>query len=89
MGHGFAAHIPAGDMLNIIEQNIDLVLDYVVKDQVTSAFEAYHEGYKVTDVESWFDTSLSGTANSPQDYRFIDVSYIDDKGNEGKETISD
>lgn len=84
-----SAFDPQYEDVKNIEQNIDLVLDYVVKDQVTSAFEAYHEGYKVTDVESWFDTSLSGTANSPQDYRFIDVSYIDDKGNEGKETISD
>ncbi len=72
-----------------IEGNIDLVLDYIVKDQVTSAFEKYHKDYKVKDVETWFDKSLSGTANSPEDYRFIDVSYIDDKGNPGKESISD
>lgn len=72
-----------------VEKNIDLVLDYIVKDQVTTAFEAYHEGYTVTDVESWFDQSLSGTANHPQNYQFIDVSYIDDKGNPGKESISE
>lgn len=80
---------PQYEDVSAIENNIDLVLDYIVKDQVTTAFQEYHEGYTVTGVETWFDKSLSGTANSPQDYRFVDVSYVDDKGKDGKERISD
>lgn len=68
-----------------IENNIDLILDYIVKDQVTTAFENYHNGYKVTDVESKFDQKYK---ESPiNDYCFIEITYIDDKGIEGKETI--
>lgn len=84
-----SAFDPQYEDVKEIEKNIDLVLDYVVKDQVTTAFEQYHEGYQVTDVESWLDRSRAGSVNNPEPYRFIDVSYIDDKGNPGKETISD
>lgn len=84
-----SAFDPQYEDVKEIERNIDLVLDYIVKDQVTTAFEQYHEGYQVTDVESWFDQTRAGTANNPTPYQFIDVSYIDDKGNPGKETISD
>lgn len=72
-----------------IENNIDLLLDYVVKDQVTTAFEDYHKGYTVTDVNTWFDKSYEGTANEPTPYQFIDVSYLDETGKEGVERITD
>lgn len=72
-----------------IEENIDLVLDYVVRDQVSAAFEDYHDGYKVTNVESRFDKTVQNNSSEPVPYRFIEVSYVDDKGKEGKEIISD
>ncbi len=74
-----------------IEENIDLVLDYVVRDQVTTAFQAYHKGWTVTNVESWFDKSLQPASpnSEPREFEFITVSYIDENGNSGKEDIGD
>lgn len=71
-----------------IENNIDLVLDYVVRDQVTTAFEDYHQGWKVTDVTTWFDKRYQGTGDDPGDYQFVDVSYLDENGKEGLERIT-
>lgn len=73
-----------------IEENIDLVLDYIAKDQVKTAFEEYHTGYTVTDVETSFDKSRQGSANSePQPYQTVRVSFIDDTGKENFEDIED
>lgn len=72
-----------------IEENIDLVLDYVVRDQVTTAFEDYHQGWKVTDVQTWFNKNYQGSSSEPRNYQFVDVSYIDEEGKEGLESISD
>lgn len=80
---------PQYEDVNAIEENIDLVLDCIVKDQVTTAFEEYHDGWTVTDVESWFDKSLQGSSpnSEPRNFEFITVSYVDKDGNEGKEDI--
>lgn len=81
---------PQYEDVSKIEQNIDLVLDYIVRDQVKTAFEEYHEGYTVTEVNHWFDKKYEGsTSSGPEDYQFIDVYYVDDKGKEGMESIHD
>lgn len=79
---------PQKEDLESIEGRIDLVLDYIISDQVKTAFEEYHEGYTVKDVETWFNKKYQGISE-PQDYQFIDVTYIDKDGKEGTERISE
>lgn len=79
---------PQYEDVKAIEENIDLVLDYVVRDQVTTAFEDYHQGWKVTDVQTWFNKKYQGSSSEPRSYQFVDVSYIDEEGKEGLESIS-
>lgn len=83
-----ASFDPQYEDVSKIEENIDLVLDRIVSDQATKAFEEYHEGYKVTEVSTWFNKRFQGSPSSePQDYQFVDISYIDAEGKEGVESI--
>lgn len=70
-----------------IESRIDLVLDYIIKDQVTTAFEDYHKDYQVTDVSTWFDLRYQDNSGE-KPYEFVTVTYLDENGKEGKENIS-
>lgn len=80
---------PQYEDVQAIEENIDLVLDQVVKDQVTTAFKEYHDDWSVTDVKTWFDKKYQGTLSEPRNYQFVEVFYLDENGKEASELISD
>ncbi len=73
---------PSQDILEAINVSLDTVIDEVMSDLVTQAFNEKYPNYKVTCVETRYDKT---TKFSP--HEFCEISYINDQGSNSK-TVS-
>lgn len=82
---------PTTDDLNSIRTSLDNVIDDVMSDLVTEAFESKNPDCKVTSVETSYDKTVNmyNTTGEPRSENFCTISYTNKDGEKKEITISE
>lgn len=79
---------PTYEDLNSIRHDLDDVIDDVMSDLVTEAFETRNPDCKVTTVETRYDKTLNMYAtNEPHPENFCEITYINERGEQDRIVI--
>ena len=81
---------PTAQELNVISHNLDEVIDLVMSDLVTEAFEEKNPDCKVTAVDTRYDKTVNmykSASSEPDPENFVTITYINKNGEEKKTQV--